>query len=95
MRYEPALDNNGVIADFPNNYTTDSLKFKVKLIDQTGNNGTKRVWIIVLSKYTTSFWRTPEMLLRKCEINLILNWYKKCLISFNALAGKEITFTNN
>ena len=32
-------------------------------------------------KYLSNFWRTPEMLLINCEINLILTWYANSVIS--------------
>ena len=32
-------------------------------------------------KYFSNFWRTPEMLLINCEINLILTWYANSVIS--------------
>ena len=41
---------------------------------QTGNNGTKVVEIMVPLKYISNFWRTLEMSLTDCEINLILTW---------------------
>ena len=38
-----ARNANGDIAIFAENNTTDSFKFKVKITDQTGNDGTKDV----------------------------------------------------
>ena len=37
----PAVNNNNAIADFTDNTLTDSFKFKVKMVGQTGDNGTK------------------------------------------------------
>ena len=42
---------------------------------------TKDVEIIVLLKYLSNFWRTLEMPLINCEVNLILAWSKDCVIS--------------
>ena len=39
-------------------------------------------------KYLSSFWRTLEMSLIKCEIHLDLNWSKKCVIVDTAVAGR-------
>ena len=39
---------------------------------RTENNGTKNTEILVLLKYLSNFWRTFEMPLFSCEINLIL-----------------------
>ena len=79
-RDEPALAANNVITDFnADNGTTDLLKIKEKI----GNNGTKNVEIMVPLKYLSNFWRTLEMSLINCEINLNLNWSKKCVIVAN------------
>ena len=37
----PAVNNNNAIVDFTNNNLSDSFNFKVKMTDQTGDNGTK------------------------------------------------------
>ena len=38
---------------------------------QTGDDGTKNVEIMVPLKYLSNFWRTLQMSLTNCEINLI------------------------
>ena len=43
-------------------------------------------------KYLSNFWRTLEMLLTTCEINLILTWSKNCAIPSNTAANQETTF---
>ena len=62
--------------DEPNDNTADSESFKSK-IKITGKNSadrnTKNVEIIVPLKYLSNFWRTLEMPLINCEINLILS----------------------
>ena len=70
----PAINNNNAIVDFTNNNLTDSFSFKVKMNGQTGDNGTKNVEIMVPLQYLSSFWRTLEMSLIKCEISLMLTW---------------------
>ena len=70
--------------DDPNNNiaNSESFKFKVKITRKTPNNGnTKDVEIIVPSKYLSNFWRTLEMPLINCEVNLILTWSKDCVIT--------------
>ena len=70
--------------DDPNNNIADSesLKFKVKITGKTPDDGnTKDVEIIVPLKYLSNFWRTLEMLLINCEVNLILTWSKDCVIT--------------
>ena len=49
---------------------------------------TKDVEIIVPLKYLNNFWRTLEMPLINCEVNLILTWSKDCVITNSTGAGK-------
>ena len=68
----PAVDNKNTIVKFTDNSLTDSFHFKVKTTGQTGDDGTKNDEIMVPVKYLSNFWRTLEMPLINCEINLIL-----------------------
>ena len=67
-----------------NDNLTDSELFKSK-IKITGNTladgNTEDVEIIVPLKYLSNFWKTLEMLLINCEINLILSWSNRCFIN--------------
>ena len=45
------------------------------------DDGTKSVEIMVPLKYLSDFWRTLEMPLINCEINLVLTWSDKCVLS--------------
>ena len=61
--------------DERNNNLTDSesLKFKIKIIGSTPNYyNRKNIEIIVPLKHSSNFWRTIEMPLINCEVNLIL-----------------------
>ena len=61
--------------DERNNNLTDSesLKFKIKIIGSTPNYyNRKNIEIIVTLKHSSNFWRTIEMPLINCEVNLIL-----------------------
>ena len=70
--------------DDPNNNLTESKSFKSK-VKITGNTpvdgNTKDVEIIVPLKYLSNFWRTLEMPLINCEVNLILTWSKDYVIT--------------
>ena len=68
----PAVDNNNAIVNFAENNLTDSFNSKRKMTGQTTDDGTKNVAIVVPLKYLSNFWRTLEMPLINCEINLIL-----------------------
>ena len=89
----PAINNNNnTIVNFTNNDLTDSFNFKVKMTDQTGDNGTKNVEIIVPLKYLSKFWRTLERPLINCEVNLMLTWSENCVIVCNDVANQIATF---
>lgn len=55
----------------------------------------KHVEIIVPLIYLINFWRIFEMSLTDCEANLLLNWYKECVIFTNVLEAQTATFTIN
>ena len=84
--------------DDPNNNLADSesFKYKVKITGKTPDDrNTKNVEIIVPLKYLSNFWRTLEMPLINCEVNLELTWSKDCVITNSTGAGKfQITETN-
>ena len=88
----PAVDNNNAIVNFAVNNITDSFNFKVKMTSQTGNDGTKNVEIMVPIRYSSNFWKTLEMPLINCEVNLILNWSKNCVIISTNVANQNATF---
>ena len=87
-----ARDNNNLIAEFTSGNTTDSFNFKAKITSQTGNNGTKDVEIIVPLKYLSNFWRTLEMPLINCEVNLILTWPSTCVLVATNISNQNATF---
>ena len=76
----PARNANDDIIMFADGNTTDSFNFKVNITGQTGNDGTKDVEIIVPLKFLSNFWRTLEMPLINCEVNLILTWSSTCVL---------------
>ena len=59
-----------------------------RIAGQTGNDGPKNVEIIVPVKYLSNFWKAFEMHLINCEINLDLNWSKRCVIVAIAVADQ-------
>ena len=67
----------------PNN--SSSFKYKSSFI--TNKNGVK---IVVLLKYLSNFWRSLEMPLINCKVELSLKWYENCILS---CAGTAAAFT--
>ena len=67
---------------------SESFKSKIKITGKTpNNNNVKDVEIIVPLKYLSNFWRTLEMSLINCEVNLILAWSSTCVITNSNGAG--------
>ena len=84
--------NDGEIIAFDANNLTDSFTFKAKITGQTGDDGIKDVEIMVPLKYLSNFWRTLEMPLINCEVNLILTWSSSYVIASVILANQAATF---
>ena len=73
---------------------TDSLNFKTKITGQTNDDGRiDNVEIIVPLKYFSNFWKTLEIPLINCEVELILTWSADCVIIYTNVADQIPTFT--
>ena len=92
-KYIPAVDNDGDITDFNRANATDSFNFKTKITGQTNNNGIINIEIMVPLKYLSNFWRTLEVPFINCEVDLILNWSKDCVITYTNADDQVPTFT--
>ena len=72
--------NNGI-----NNNKTIANKFfeyKTKLIGSTpDDNNVLDTAVVVLLKYLSNFWRSLDLPLINCKIELDLSWSKECIIS--------------
>ena len=88
----PARNNNDEITVFRRSNLTDSFNFKAKITGQTDDDGTKNVEIMVPLKYLNNFWRTLEMPLINCEVNLILTWSSACILATVDDANQAATF---
>ena len=80
-RDEQSKENNGNIS----NVSTDnssSFKYKSNFIGTIPNGGRKNgVKIAVPLKYLSNFWRSLEMPLINCKVELSLTWNKNCILS--------------
>ena len=68
------------VQHIPNN--SSSFKYKSSFI--TNRNGVK---IVVPLKYLSNFWRSLEMPLINCKVELSLKWYKNCILSSGGTAA--------
>ena len=95
----PAVNNEGKTAEFDGATATDSFNFKTKTSGQNDNNRRiDNVEIMIPLKRLSNFWRTPEMPLINCEVELILTWSANYVIIYTDVADQnttsEITETN-
>ena len=88
----PSRNNNDEIIIFRFNNTTGSFNFKAKITDQTGDDETKDVEIMVPLKYLSNFWRILEMTLINCEVNLILTLSSTCVLISTNILNQNATF---
>ena len=73
-----------------NDDNAPSFKYKANLIGNTENNGIKKgVKIAVPLKCLSNFWRSLEMPLISCKIELSLKWIENFVLS---TAGTAATF---
>ena len=76
--------------DEPNDDIEDSESFKskIKITGKTpDDDNEKDVELMVPLKYLSNFWRTLEMRLINCQVNLILTWSSTCVITDSNGAG--------
>ena len=66
-----------------------SFEYNTKIKGSTpDDNNTLDAEVVVPSKYLSNFWRSLDLFLINCEIELRLSWSKKCII-------REIYRTSN
>ena len=69
------------------------LILKQKITGQTGNNGIKEIEIMAPLKYLSNFWKTLEMPLVNCEINLILNCSTNYIIVYTTWSKSKCNYS--
>ena len=68
-----------------------SFKYEANFIGNTENNGIKNgVKVALPLRYLSNFWRSSEMPLINCKVELSLKWHENCILSS---AGTAATFT--
>ena len=79
-------------ADVTNDDNAPSFKHKASLIGDTRNNGGKNgIKIAVPLKYLSNFWRSLEIPLIYCKVELSLKQYERCLLTAATTATFKIT----
>ena len=79
-------------ADVTNDDNAPSFKYKASLIGNTETNGTKNgIKIAVPLKYLSTFWRSLEMPLINCKVEISLKWIENCMLTTATAATFKIT----
>ena len=73
-RHKLFINDDGIVIHVPTDPDSASFKYKQNITDQTRNDGTKDFQIIGPLKHLSNFWRTLQMPLINCEINIFLTW---------------------
>ena len=69
-------------ANVTNDNNAPSFEHKSNIIGNTETNGTKDgVKIALPLKYLSNFWRSLEMSLINCKVELSLNWIENCMLT--------------
>ena len=83
-------------ADVTNDNNAPSFKYKASIIGNTENNGTKNgVKIAVPLKYLSNFWRSLEIPLINCKVELSLKRIENCVLTTAANVSKAIFKTTD
>ena len=78
IKRDEVVDN----ASVTNDDNAPSFKYKANLIANTESDGIKKgVKIAVRLKYFSNFWRSLEMPLINCEVELSLKWIENCVLT--------------
>ena len=81
-------------ADVTNDDNTPSFKYKANLIANTNADGTKKgVKTAIPLKYLSNFWRSLEMPLINCKVELSLKWIENCELTM-ARIGADANATS-
>ena len=68
-------------------YNSHAFKYKAALAGKTANSANNRnssvkdAKIVALLNFLSNFWRSLEMTLINCKVNLELNWIEGCILS--------------
>ena len=92
-RDEPNEDSTGV-GNGAIKYSirnSKSFDYKTSIIGRLeGDNTEKEAEVVVPLKHLSNFWKTLDIPLINCEINLILTWSKNCVLTSKAQRDKFV-----
>ena len=82
----------------PLSYNSKSFKYKTSIVGKTpeDNDSLTNAKVVILLKYLSNFWRSLNIPLINCEVELILTWSRNCLLADMTPANHppgELNFT--
>ena len=77
----------------PLSSNSESFKYKTSIIGKTpeNNNLLMNVKLVIPLKYLSNFWRSLNIPLINCEVELILTWSKNCVLADMTVANNPPT----
>ena len=67
----------------PLSSNTESFKYKISIIGKTpeDNDSLTDAKVVIPLKHLSNFWKSLDIPLINCEVELILTWYKNCVLA--------------
>ena len=67
----------------PISTNSESFKYKTNIVGKTprDNDSLKNAEVVIPLKYLSNFWRNLDIPLTNCEVEIILTWYKNCVLA--------------
>ena len=67
----------------PLSTNSESFKYKTSIVGKTSqdNDSLKNEEVVIPLKYLSNFWRNLDILLINCEVEIIVNWSKNCVLA--------------
>ena len=67
----------------PLSFNSESFKYKTSIVGKTprNNDSLTNAKVVIPLKHLSNFWRNLDISLINCEVQLILNWSKNCVLA--------------
>ena len=66
----------------PLSTNSESFKYKISIVGKTLNNDSlTNVEVVVPLKHLSNFWRSLDIPLINCEVEIIPTWFKNCVLA--------------
>ena len=72
-------------------FCSESFKYKTNIVGKTpeDNDSLKNAEVVITLKHLSNFWRSLNIPLINCEVELILTWSKNCVLADMATRDAE------